>query len=293
MGNLKNRGWALISILSGAALLGLSAIFVRWSETSPSITAFYRALFALPFLLLWVYLGKSKFNLRLDLDKSSWLLFILAGISFGIDMALWNWSIYFTSVAHATLMANTAPIFVTLISVFFFHNHIKPTFLIALILSFLGVLIVISAGSGSDEGKLLGDSLGILAALFYACYILSVKRLTNHIPPSHVLLITTFFTALFLFPVSLLESGDFFSSSILGWKVLITYALVSQVIAQGLITFGISRLSAHFSSLTLLLQPVAATVFGIILLSELVSTWQILGGMIVLIGIYLANSSEN
>jgi drug/metabolite transporter (DMT)-like permease len=107
------------------------------------------------------------------------------------------------------------------------------------------------------------------------------------------LLITTFFTALFLFPVSLLESGDFFSSSILGWKVLITYALVSQVIAQGLITYGISRLSAHFSSLTLLVQPVAATIFGIILLSELVSTWQIFGAMIVLIGIYLANSSEN
>ena len=106
-------------------------------------------------------------------------------------------------------------------------------------------------------------------------------------------MIATFFTAVFLFPVGLIESGDFFSLSSLGWLILISYALVSQVIAQGLITFGISRLSAHFSALTLLVQPIAATIFGIILLGEFVNKWQILGGLIVLLGIYLANYSEN
>ena len=293
MEKTKNSAWALTSILTGAALLGFSAIFVRWSEASPSITAFYRALFALPFLLIWVYLGNYKDKIHLNFDKKTWFLFILAGVFFGVDMALWNWSIYFTSVAHATLMANTAPVFVSLISFFFFRNHIKPVFFVALFLGLSGVVIVISAGSGSDNSRLLGDSFGLLAAIFYAGYILSVKRLTNIIRPSQVLLIATFFTAVFLFPVGLIESGDFFSLSSLGWLILISYALVSQVIAQGLITFGISRLSAHFSALTLLVQPVAATIFGIILLGEFVNKWQILGGLIVLLGIYLANYSEN
>jgi|TARA_B110000014_G_scaffold250854_2_gene227538 drug/metabolite transporter (DMT)-like permease len=292
MEKTKNSAWALTAILAGATLLGLSAIFVRWSEASPSITAFYRALFALPFLLLWVYFGTSKKKVSFNFEKKTWIFFILSGAFFGVDMALWNWSIYFTSVAHATLMANTAPVFVCLISFFILRNHIQPIFFIALILGLLGVIIVIGAGSGSNSSRLLGDSFGLFAAIFYAGYILSIKRLTVIVEPPQVLLVSTFFTALFLLPVSLIESGDFFSSSYLGWQILFGYALVSQVFAQGLITFGISRLSAHFSSLTLLVQPIAATIFGIVLLGEFVNKWQIIGGVVVLSSIYLANATE-
>ena len=293
MEKIKNSGWALFSILLGAALLGLSAVFVRWSETSPSVTAFYRALFAIPFLLYWVYFTQDKFIINFNKAKGLWFLFILAGISFGIDMALWNWSIHFTSVAHATLMANTAPIFVTLISIFYLRNNIHSLFLLALLLSVIGVLIVIGAGSGSDTTRLLGDSLGILAALFYAGYILSVKQLTNNIHPAYVLLVTTFVTAVFLFPVSLIEAGNFFTSSISSWGVLLSYAVVSQVIAQGLITFGISRLSVHLSALTLLVQPIAAALFGMVLLGENINSLQVFGGFLVLVGIYLAASIES
>ena len=68
---------------------------------------------------------------------------------------------------------------------------------------------------------------------------------------------------------------------------------MSQYLAQGLITFGISKLSAHLSSLTLLIQPDAAAIYGWLLLSETLNLWQALGGLIVLLGIYLATKEEN
>ncbi len=71
------------------------------------------------------------------------------------------------------------------------------------------------------------------------------------------------------------------------------YAFVSQSLAQGLITLGISRLSAHLSSLTLLIQPVAAAIYGWLLLSEALNLWQALGGFIVLLGIYLATKEQS
>jgi len=284
---------ALVALFIGAALLGSSAIFVRFSETSPSLTAFYRALLALPFLYIWVLRTKADLPLRAYLSKENILIFSLAGVFFGTDMAIWNWAISFTSVAHATLMANTAPIFVTLISFFFLKEKIKSSFFRALFLSFIGVSIVILSGSGSDSFRLLGDALGLAAAIFYAAYILVIKRITNTLPPAHTLFFATLFTAIFLFPVGLIESDTFFPSTQKGWLILLAYAFVSQALAQGFITFGISRLSAHLSSLTLLIQPVAAAIYGWLLLSEALNLWQGLGGLIVLLGIYLATREQS
>ena len=293
MENSKSIYTALVALFIGAALLGSSAIFVRFSETSPSLTAFYRALLALPFLYIWVLRTKADLPLRAYLSKENILIFSLAGVFFGTDMAIWNWAISFTSVAHATLMANTAPIFVTLISFFFLREKIKPSFFRALLLSFTGVGTVILSGSGSDSFRLLGDALGLAAAIFYAAYILVIKRITNTLPPAHTLFFATLFTAIFLFPVGLIESDTFFPSTQKGWLILLAYAFVSQALAQGFITFGISRLSAHLSSLTLLIQPVAAAIYGWLLLSEALNLWQALGGLIVLLGIYLATKEQN
>lgn len=96
-----------------------------------------------------------------------------------------------------------------------------------------------------------------------------------------------------MFPVGLIESDTFFPSTQKGWLILLAYAFVSQALAQGFITFGISRLSAHLSSLTLLIQPVAAAIYGWLLLSEALNLWQALGGLIVLLGIYLATREQN
>ena len=291
MENLKSTYIAFLSLFIGAALLGTSAIFVRLSETSPSVTAFYRALFALPFLYFWL-LTTNKNKGSVMIERKHFLILILAGVFFGIDMAIWNWSIKFTSVAHATLMANTAPIFVTLISYFYLRNKIESSFFRALFLAFSGVCIVILAGSGADSSRLLGDSLGLIAALFYASYILCIKRLTANIPPAYTLFYATLFTAIFLLPVAYLESKNLAPRTNEGWVILITYALVSQALAQGLITFGISKLSAHFSSLVLLIQPVAAAIYGWLIISESINIVQIIGGGIVLIGIYLSSRDQ-
>jgi drug/metabolite transporter (DMT)-like permease len=70
---------------------------------------------------------------------------------------------------------------------------------------------------------------------------------------------------------------------------LLAYAFFSQTIAQGLITYGISKVSAHLSSLVLLMQPVAAAFYGWLLLEELLSPIQAIGGLIVLLAIYTAS----
>ena len=258
---------ALISLFLGSALLGMSAIFVRYSESSPSLIAFYRAFLALPFLYLWVLIEGKKIDLGFFKNKKLFLLFVIAGFCFAVDMSFWNWSIEYTSVANATLMANTAPLFVSFIGLIFLRHKIKPEFFLILLLAMIGVSLVILSSSNKGNLNVFGDFLGISA---------------------QTLFLATFMTSLILVPISLFETRDLIPQTMKEWSVLFTYALISQTIAQGLITYGISKITAHLSSLILLIQPLAAAFYGWLLLNEVILPIQAFGGLIVLTSIYLA-----
>lgn len=106
---------ALIFLLLGAAAISLAPIFVRLSELGPSATAFYRVFFAIPIFLLWVRHENKKNGVkRQPISLKDSLRLTIAGIFFVADPSFWHWSIKLTSIANATLLANFAPIFITL-----------------------------------------------------------------------------------------------------------------------------------------------------------------------------------
>jgi len=120
---------------------------------------------------------------------------------------------------------------------------------------------------------------------------LSIKDITNVLKPAKTLFFVTVITSLCLLPVSIIEANDLRISSS-EFYILLSYAIFSQTIAQGMITSGISKISAHLSSLILLMQPVAAAFYGWLLLGELLTSFQLLGGLIVLIAIYMASKKN-
>ena len=269
-------------------MLGGSGIFVKISESSPSLIAFYRSLFALPFLYLWMKFEERGYLKKIKLTSRNRFFLFLGGLCFALDMAIWNWSLSFTSVANATLMANTAPVFVVIFGILLFGYKIKLSFIFTLILALAGVSLVMLPGK---QDMVFGDILGIIAAFFYAAYILSIKDITNVLKPAKTLFFVTVITSLCLLPVSIIEANDLRISSS-EFYILLSYAIFSQTIAQGMITSGISKISAHLSSLILLMQPVAAAFYGWLLLGELLTSFQLLGGLIVLIAIYMASKKN-
>jgi drug/metabolite transporter (DMT)-like permease len=100
--------------------------------------------------------------------------------------------------------------------------------------------------------------------------------------------VTSTITAIFLFPAALASGDGMLPASAYGWWVLLGLALVSHAAGQGLIAYALAHLPAAFSSVSLLLQPVMAAFFAYLILSESVVPLQILGGLVVLAGIYLA-----
>ena len=182
---------------------------------------------------------------------------------------MWHWSIIYTSVANATLLANLAPIFVTLASWFFFRKRVTRPFLVGMMSAIAGMFVLVGPNFAAGGTRLAGDALGALTAVFYAGYMLAIKTARDAgISTLRLMAWSTSMTAVALLPAALFSPQPLLPQSPAGWAILAALALVSQMLGQGLIAFGFAHLSASLSSVSLLLQPVLATLFAWALFSE-------------------------
>ena len=281
---------ALAALLLGATCIALSPIFVRVSEAGPTATAFWRVALAVP-ALWFFYLIKTKQRTRRYSGK--WPLLLAAGFAFAGDLAFWHKSIQFTSVANSTLLANLASIFVTLAAWIFLRQRPSGLFLAGLGAALAGVAMLVKTSLEFSPTGLLGDALGVVTAMFYAAYILSVKGLRDRGATTlYLMAVTSTITALLLLPVALASGEPMLPRSATGWGVLLGLALVSHAAGQGLIAYALAHLPAAFSSVGLLLQPVVAAAFAWVLLSEPLVALQIAGGLVVLAAIWLAHRAR-
>jgi len=280
---------ALPSLLLGATFIALSPIFVRLTDVGPTASAFWRVALAAP--LLWPMFVLTRAEAAAAVD---WKLLAAAGVAFAGDLAFWHWSIRFTSVANSTLLANLAAPFVTLAVWIFWAQRPSRTFSLGLAAALAGVVMLVHSSLAFSSTALLGDAFGVVTALFYAAYILSVKGLRDRgVATLRVMALTSTLTAALLLPVAIASGETLLPSSAGGWLVLLGLAWISHCAGQGLIAYSLAHLPAAFSSVSLLLQPVMAAIFAWLLLAEPLAPVQIAGGLVVLAGIYLARRGSS
>ena len=280
---------ALFALFIGAAAIALSPIFVRLSELGPSATAFYRIFFALPVLWLWMYRTDSDtIEYRQPSSLKDYFRLSLAGLFFAGDLSFWHWSINLTSIANSTLLANAAPIFVTLGAFFLFGEKFSKLFIFGLLLALSGILLLMSNSLDLGQHGVIGDLLGVVTAVFYAAYLLTVGRLRAQFSTATVMTWSGTACCIILIPVTILSGESFIAGSLAGWIILLSLALFSHAGGQSLITYSLAHLPAAFGSVGLLLQPVLAAFIAWFVFSEILGGLQLFGGSIVLVGIYLA-----
>ncbi|MCW2237426.1 DMT family transporter [Azospirillum canadense] len=280
---------ALIALLTGAIGIAFSPVFVRLSELGPTATAFWRLGFSVPVLWAWMALEpKRGARTRSPSSVSDYARLTAAGLFFAGDLTAWHWSIKYTSVANSTLLANFAPIFVTLVSWLVFKERFSRTFVLGLALSVGGAVVLMGQSLQLSPEHLFGDALGMLTALFYGGYILSVGRLRAEFSTATIMTWSGVVTGLALLPVATLSGESLVAGSAYGWGVLLGLALFSHAGGQSLIAYALAHLPAAFSSVSLLIQPAAAAILAWILLDEPLGALQAIGALIVLAGILMA-----
>ena len=274
-------------LIGGVAIAG-SPIFVRLSEVGPMATAFWRVALALIPLLAWSWLGKDAGADRRPEHMSDYALLVLPGVFLAIDLGAWHLSLTMTSVANATLLANLAPVFVTLASWALFRSPVSRIFMAGLVMAVAGVVVLKGGPGALGGGDLAGDGIAVVAAMFYAGYILAIGQLRSRFSTNRIMIWSTASAAFCMLPMALLAEPTLLPPTGFGWAMLFGLAFVSHAGGQVAITYALAYLAPAFSSLTLLVQPVVAAVLAWILLSEPVGIMQAAGGTIVLIGILIA-----
>jgi len=279
-------------LLLGALGIACAPLLVRVSELEPSATAFWRVALAAPVLGLFLWRSPRDAANQRDTDARPARALLLPGLFFAGDLGLWHQALRDTTVAHATLLANGAPLVVALGGWLLLGERLTRRFVAALALALMGVVLLSDHAPGQARAPLRGDLFGVGTAVFYGAYLLSVRRLrAAGCGVLRLMFVASVTSAVVLLAWSALAGEALWPSTARGWGVLVALALVSHVGGQGLIAWALAHLPANFSSLTLLTQPVLVGIAGWWLFDERLGALQLVGAGLVLVALTLARRS--
>lgn len=281
---------ALLALLIGAASIGFAPIFVRYASAEgvgPVTSAFWRLALAAPLLLAWAWATRRSGRDGGTLRGRPWLP-VLCGVFFAADLGFWHWSIQLTSVANSTLLANLNPVFVALAGFVLFRERFSGVFLAGLTLGMGGAAALVASSVEFAPQRLPGDMLGVATAVMYAGYFITAGRARAYYSTARVLATVAVTTACVLLPVALATESTLLPQSRDGWLPLFGLALVCQIFGQGMIIYALAHLPAAFSAVTLLIQPIVASLAAWRLFGEALGPLELGGAVLVLCGIVLA-----
>ncbi|MFN8381765.1 MAG: DMT family transporter [Anaerolineales bacterium] len=285
----QNRLLPYIALTIGIVALSLSAMFVRWADAPGPITGFYRLLIS-TFLLTPVFLKQQK--QLAPIDKKYLYLPLAGGLFTAFDFAFWNSSLKFTTAANATLLGNTAPLWVALAALLIFREKLKGTFWIGLLLALTGAALVMGSDFLTHPTLGLGDMMASTAALFYASYQLITQRGRVHIDPFRYAWLVGISATIGMLIMNLVLGNSFTGYSTQTWVIFFVTAIVSQMIGYLAITYALGHLPAFIVAPTMIGQPVLTAILAIPLLNEIPTPIQWIGGGVALAGIYIVNQSH-
>lgn len=271
---------ALLGVLS----ISFSAVFIRLADVSPVTATFYRAAYALPVLAAIWLAGRSADN-RTRYQR---LLAFLSGLFLAVDLDLWHESIAFIGAGLGTVIPNIQIVFVALYA--WFHQGERPRMRTVVVIAIVLVGVALTSGLARDDAygtrPVAGVALGVAAGLCYAVFLI-VFRASNRglVPPAGPLLDATLGTAIGALLSAGFDARFTFAVSRYAHLWLVALALVAQVIGWLFIATALPRLPAIATSVLLLVQPVFAIIWGVVLFDERLSALQWIGSAIVLAGV--------
>jgi len=278
-----------LALAVGVLALGISPLFAKWSDASGPVFSVYRMLAAAVVLLPFFIRSQKQTPTRI----TGWLLIfpILGGLANALDLSVFFTAIRYTRVASATLLNNTAPIWVALVAWLFFKEKLKGTFWVGLFVALIGAAVVLGSDFILHPDLNIGNLLALLSSLFYASYYLATqqgRRRLNAIQYTYLMTLSSgafnlLFTILFQLPLTGFNLRTYLAS--------VGSGVVTQSMGFLALSYALGHLSASTVSPTMLFQPVLTALLAIPLFGELLQPGQWIGGLATLGGIFMVNRS--
>jgi len=263
-----------------------ASVLIRMSGSGPLAIAAYRLTFSTAILLpyfLWTG-GLSKLR---KLTQGELLTLAGVGIVLALHLASWITSLGLTSVASSVIFVHIDPIFVAAVSHFFLGERVTRGTMAGITVAFAGAALIAYGDAGTGHASLYGDLLALVGAIMLGLYILAGRRLRQRLD------LVTYVTPVYAVSAVALVAGGLASGTSMGpfpvreYALFLAIAVVPMIFGHTVYNWTLRYLEASLVSISLLGEPVGATILAYIFLNEAPSSLTLIGGTVTLAGIYM------
>lgn len=270
---------------------GLSFIATKRTleEIKPEVIVFLRQLLGISFLLFVAKKQKQSFAINFRDHKWVFLLALVACFHLWIQITGLQW----TSASNTGWIIGITPVFMTILALIFFREKITKQQLSGIVISFAGLLLLVSKGdlSSLDVIKNKGDLLIIFSSFTWAVYSLASKKATLNYSPVMTTLYLFLIVAIVISPfaVSIKNINDVINLSLGGWSAILFLGLLCSGVAYTLWAQSLTEMSASRVGAYLYIEPFVTFFGSWVLLDEQITILMLLSGLIIIGGVVLVN----
>ncbi|MBR4945267.1 MAG: DMT family transporter [Peptococcaceae bacterium] len=282
----------MIMIVIGVLGISLSAIFVKYSTAPSAVTAAFRLSWTVLLMSPVVWLNKAVREEMLRVPKRELGFSVLSGLFLAIHFVLWFESLQHTSVASSTAIVCTEVIWVALGFCLFLKGKLSQKAVLAIIITFIGSVIIAYADSSTGGVHLYGDILALVSAVAVAVYTLFGRIVRNNVSTSVYTYIVYVSCAAVLLGTCLFQNYGLFDYGMSAIVVGFLLSVFSTILGHSIFSWCLKYFTPAFVSASKLCEPVVATIMAGFLFSELPSVIQIFGGVMIIGGVYYYSRIE-
>ena len=279
-----------LALAIGMIAISTSAILIRFSNSDPLVIGSYRQSFAT--LLFVPFLFKDRANELLTIPRSKIIEMAITGILLGGHFGFFISSVKATSIAASVLLGTCHVVYVAIIGWLILGERLNQRAIYGMIIALFGIIVLFWGDLVEDPGNFRGNILAFISGILAGLYYLSGRRLRKEISLPMYALVVYFFSALTMWSVVIVQDLQYQSLPVMEIQLFILMALIPTLLGHTAQNWALAYLPAYVVSISLLAEPVGSGMLAWFVFDELPSLGVFIGGLTVLVGVYVVASSE-
>jgi len=276
---------AYVTLFVGVLSVSFAAIFIRLADAPPLVIATYRLAIA-SLVLIPIASIKSTKSLN-KLSRRDIFLILLSSVFIALHFALWITSLDYTSIASSVVLVTSHPAFVAVISYFLWGERLNKLTIGGIAVALIGIIFVNYGGLTFGSRALWGDLLALMAGFSMGAYLVIGGQLRARIDILSYLAIIYTCSAVILLTATLISGHSLFGYSPTTYLMLILLALIPQLIGHSCLNLAVRLIPVTLVSVAILGEPVGASLLGYFILDEMPTVKEIVGGVLILGGVFI------
>ena len=279
-----------LALLIGMFAISTSAILIRHSSSEPLVIGSYRQAFATLIFLPFILKDRGE-EIR---SQSYFTIFemILTGVLLGAHFSFFITSVKETSVAASVLLATCHVVYVAILGRIFFGEILSKEAVIGTSVALAGILILFSGDLWDNPGNFMGNLFAFISGILAGLYYLSGRKLRKIISLPTYAFVVYLFSFLTMFTVVLIQNLSYSNLATSEIQLFLLMALIPTLLGHTMQNWALAYLPAYVVSISLLAEPIGSGLLAWLFFQEIPSFGVILGGLIVIAGLYFVIIAE-